>query len=74
MASHFPQRIEVVDLAPPEAPHCELGIVPEIEEGKIATPTARYVREGKRLSGRQRIAEGIVLAIVVAAHCIGFIG
>jgi tellurite resistance protein len=53
---------------------CELEIVPEIEEGNIATPTAHYVRERKRLSRRRRTAEGVFVAAVVVAHCVGLIG
>ena len=58
----FPERIEVVDIAPPGAPLCELEIVPESEEGKVSAPTATYVWERKRLSRRERLA-GAVLGL-----------
>lgn len=70
----FPERIEIVDIAPPGAPLCELEIVPESEEGKIAAPTATYVRERKRLSRRERFLGAVFVAAVVAAHSFGVIG
>lgn len=69
----FPERIEIVDLAPPEAPLSEFAIVPEIEEGKIAAPTATYRWERKRISRRQRFAQAIFVVAVVGAHLLGFI-
>lgn len=70
----FPERIVVVDIAPPGAPRCELEIVPECEEGEIGLATAIYVRERKRLSRRQNFAGAVFAVAVVAAHCFGFIG
>lgn len=69
----FPQRIEVVDLAPPEAPLSELAIVPEFEEGKVTLPTATYRWEQKRITRQQRFAQAIFVAAVVGAHVLGFI-
>ena len=70
----FPERIVVVDIAPPAAPMCELEIVPESEEGKVGLPAAIYVRERKRLSRRQKFASAVFAAAVVAGHFFGFIG
>ncbi len=70
----FPERIVVVDIAPPGAPLCELEIVPESEEGKIGVPTAIYGWERKRLSGPQQVATAVFTVAVVVAHCFGFIG
>jgi len=69
----FPERIEVVDIALPGVPLCELEIVPESEEGRIDLPTATYRRERKRLSRPQRLVQAIFVAAVVGAHLLGFI-
>ncbi len=71
----FPERIEVVDIAPPGAPLCELEIVPETEERKIAAlPTATYALERKRLSRREQFVVAAFAAAVVVARCFGVIG
>jgi len=69
----FPERIEIVDIAPPGASWCELEIVPESEEGKIPAPTATYVRERKRLSRRERFVGAVFVTVVILAQCLGAI-
>lgn len=64
----FPERLEVVDVAPPDADLCELQIVPEDQEGSIAVPTASYRLEGERLSFRQRLALWGVVIVIVAVY------
>lgn len=71
----FPERIEVVDIAPPGAPLCELELIPESEEGKVvASSTATYVWERKRFSRRERVVAAGFAAAVAAAHFLGVIG